>query len=96
MLMGAGMVIAIFKFGPNWIETHPAWFWSMYALYLVVVMAATVVYEALMAGKLNGQTLGKKALKIRIVRPDGSPISMRQAWGRALTRQLFLFLQLID
>lgn len=45
-----------------------------------------VVYEALMLSTRDGQTIGKRALSLRVVRPDGSPISAGQAWGRALIR----------
>ena len=34
----------------------------------------------------NGQTVGKMALRLRVVRPDGSPITTGQAWGRAVMR----------
>lgn len=46
-----------------------------------------VVYEGLMLAA-RGQTLGKMAMKIRVVRPDGQPISTGQAWGRAFMRQI--------
>lgn len=63
----------------------------------LITFAGLLTYEALMTGKRNGQTLGKMALKIRVVRPDGSPISMGQAWGRALARLLLIHvLQLIN
>jgi len=59
---------------------------------IIVVLAAfgafifgMIVYEALMMSR-NGQTLGKMMLKIKVVRPDGTPISAGQAWGRALLR----------
>ena len=55
---------------------------------LAVVLAFVVgfiAYEALMLA-WRGQTLGKMLLHIRVVRPDGTPISTGQAWGRALTR----------
>ncbi len=48
-----------------------------------------VVYEGLMLGA-RGQTLGKMAMKVRVVRPDGSPLTRRQAWGRAAARTLFI------
>jgi len=55
-----------------------------------------IVYEGLMLG-FRGQTLGKMALKVKVVRPDGTPISRGQAWGRAVTRGVFLsFLALIN
>jgi uncharacterized RDD family membrane protein YckC len=44
-----------------------------------------IAYEALMLG-YRGQTLGKMLLHIKVVRPDGLPISKGQAWGRALVR----------
>ncbi|HET8772395.1 MAG TPA: RDD family protein [Thermoanaerobaculia bacterium] len=45
-----------------------------------------VLYEALMLSTRDGQTIGKKVLKLRVVRPDGSSISTGQAWGRAVMR----------
>jgi uncharacterized RDD family membrane protein YckC len=44
-----------------------------------------VVYHALMLAA-KGQTLGKMALKIKVVRVDGGDISAGQAWGRELLR----------
>ena len=46
-------------------------------------------YEALMMQFKSGQTLGKMALKVRVVRPDGSPITTGQAWGRAAMKMIF-------
>ena len=55
-----------------------------------------VVYEALMLS-WRGQTLGKMAMHVKVVRPDGSPISNGQAWGRAVVRGLlFSFLAIIN
>lgn len=48
----------------------------------------SVIYEALMLQMKNGQTLGKMAVKVRVVRPDGSPISAGQAWGRVAIRTI--------
>ena len=44
----------------------------------------------------NGQTLGKMALKVRVVRPDGSPISPGQAWGRVAMRTILGCLWIVD
>ena len=44
-----------------------------------------VVYHALMLAA-KGQTLGKMAVKIKVVRADGGDISAGQAWGRELLR----------
>jgi uncharacterized RDD family membrane protein YckC len=55
----------------------------------LVWMALIVAYEGLMLSLMKGQTLGKKALHLRVVTAEGNPISRGQAWGRALSRQLF-------
>jgi uncharacterized RDD family membrane protein YckC len=47
-----------------------------------------VLYEGAML-QSRGQTLGKMALGIKVVTPDGNPISGGQAWGRAVLRQVF-------
>jgi len=36
----------------------------------------------------RGQTLGKMALGVRVVTPQGGPISRRQAWTRAVAKIL--------
>jgi len=63
-------------------------FWSMYV--------ANVLYEAKFLEK-RGQTLGKIVARIKVVRIDGSPISAKQAWGRAIARGMFIWaLQLVN
>ncbi len=59
--------------------------WLQPAILLIIVLY--VVYEALMLAA-RGQTLGKMAMKIKVVRADGTPISTGQAWGRAFMRQI--------
>lgn len=56
---------------------------------LGVLYAGFSVYEALMLGS-RGQTLGKMATRVHVVRTDGTPITRKQAWGRAFIRSLFL------
>jgi uncharacterized RDD family membrane protein YckC len=51
--------------------------------------AIFVMYEALMLAE-RGQTLGKMAMHVKVVRADGSDISRGQAWGRAIVRALML------
>jgi uncharacterized RDD family membrane protein YckC len=46
-----------------------------------------IVYEGIMLGR-RGQTFGKMAMNLRVVQPDGSPITTKQAWGRAAVRSL--------
>lgn len=55
-----------------------------------------LIYEGLMTQHKQGRTLGKMALKVRIVRADGSPISPGQAWGRAAMRLLLGCLWIVD
>lgn len=52
------------------------------------LIAGFAVYEGLMLGA-RGQTLGKMAAKVRVVRRDGTPITRRQAWARAVIRTVF-------
>jgi uncharacterized RDD family membrane protein YckC len=47
------------------------------------LMFVQLGYEGLMYSNKNGQTLGKIAMRVRVVQPDGSPITTGQAWGRA-------------
>jgi uncharacterized RDD family membrane protein YckC len=54
-----------------------------------------IVYQASML-KARGQTLGKMALHVRVVRPDGSDISGGQAWGREVARALLGVLYVVD
>ncbi|MDP9122777.1 MAG: RDD family protein [Acidobacteriota bacterium] len=61
-------------------------------------LVAWILYEGLML-RSGGQTLGKKAMRIRVVTPEGGPLSRGQAFGRAAMRQVFNFvpcLGLID
>ena len=56
----------------------------------------SLAYEGLMLHFKNGQTLGKMALKVRVVRPDGTPISPGQAWGRVVMRTVLGCLWIVD
>lgn len=56
---------------------------------MAVLYAGFAIYEALMLIS-RGQTVGKMAVGVRVVRADGTPITRRQAWGRAIVRSVFL------
>jgi uncharacterized RDD family membrane protein YckC len=74
-------------------EAMPPWF-NFIGFVQIPFM---IVYEGLMMSRRDGQTLGKIALHLRVVRPDGSPISSGQAWGRAAVRSLLAsFLSLLN
>lgn len=73
-------------------EEPSPWFLVAYIPGLLI----PVLYEAIMLIKKRGQTLGKIALQIRVVRPDGSPITNGQAWGRTLLRMVLGCLIILD
>ena len=54
--------------------------------YLVVTAATPFVYFILCEGLWNGQTLGKKAMRMRVVMADGTPVSFFAALFRNLLR----------
>jgi uncharacterized RDD family membrane protein YckC len=46
-----------------------------------------ILYEGLMLSS-RGQTLGKMAMGIKVVTPEGQDIGVGQAWARVLTRHV--------
>jgi uncharacterized RDD family membrane protein YckC len=63
--------------------------WLMFGAARIGVPALLqLLYEAWMLASFGGQTLGKKALSIRVIRADGGAITGGQAFGRALARDL--------
>jgi uncharacterized RDD family membrane protein YckC len=84
----SGIVLFAFLFPALQNTTNfepPSWLafatWGMLPIY--------IIYEALML-QFRGQTLGKMAMQIRVVKPTGEPISPGQAWGRSLVRVVFI------
>jgi uncharacterized RDD family membrane protein YckC len=47
-----------------------------------------ILYSGLLIGKWNGQTLGKKALGIKVISANGRPCGLGQAFGRAAAEVL--------
>jgi uncharacterized RDD family membrane protein YckC len=80
------IVIASRKGGGDELATFAAF--GIVAIIGVLILGY-VSYEALML-RARGATLGKMAMKIRVVRPDGSPLSLGQAWGRAVSRAVMV------
>ena len=62
-------------------------FLVLIVLLYAVILAAAVTYVALMHA-WRGQTLGKMAVKIKVVTPEGDDISAGQAWLRAVLQIL--------
>jgi uncharacterized RDD family membrane protein YckC len=65
----------------------PTLFWTMEGVLFLGAFVSWVLYEGLMLSR-TGQTLGKKAMHIRVVSAEGSPLSQGQAFGRAAMRQV--------
>jgi uncharacterized RDD family membrane protein YckC len=61
----------------------------------LIYIGIGVVYEGVML-QSRGQTLGKMALKIKVVTPEGGTISGGQAWGRPLARYLMGLVPLLS
>lgn len=60
---------------------------ALIVLMYAVILAAVVTYIAVMHA-WRGQTLGKMAVKIKVVTPEGDDISAGQAWLRAVLQIL--------
>lgn len=71
--------------------------WIVGNFFLVMLFTNGIffVYDALMMAR-DGRTLGKMAVKTRVVRIDGSPITTKQAWGRAALRLVLQFTFIFD
>src|SRR6266404_9571441 len=50
-----------------------------------------ILYETWLLAKFSGQTLGKKAAGIRVIRRDGGAVTAGRAFGRALSRNLMSY-----
>ena len=57
---------------------------------LLSTFGSWILYEGLMLRR-NGQTVGKRAMRIKVVSADGGQLSPGQAFGRATIRQVFTF-----
>jgi uncharacterized RDD family membrane protein YckC len=71
---------------------YPPWPATLYCANVVSLIGA-FVYEWKMVAA-SGQTLGKRALGIKVVSDDGSPLGSH-AWKRPLWRYLFTFMSCI-
>ena len=50
-------------------------------------LVLTILYDAILVAE-SGQTLGKRALKIKVVAETGETVTSGQAWGRALAKMI--------
>jgi uncharacterized RDD family membrane protein YckC len=60
---------------------------------ILVSLLVGVTYDAVLVAN-SGQTLGKKALRIKVVSETGADVTTGQAWGRALAK-LIPFAQVV-
>ncbi|HEX6099776.1 MAG TPA: RDD family protein [Thermoanaerobaculia bacterium] len=79
-IMGVAMLLV--GFNGTGSDINPLFFLSYIPAFFI-----PICYEAVMLQK-KGQTVGKMALRLKVVRPDGSRITAGQAWGRAVMRLL--------
>jgi uncharacterized RDD family membrane protein YckC/ribosomal protein L40E len=61
--------------------------WTIYWLLLLSIYAIQIIYYTVTVGKW-GRTIGKAALRIKVVKADGSRVSYGRAFGRSLAYYL--------
>jgi uncharacterized RDD family membrane protein YckC len=91
IIFGIFFALGTFNTGDPAKPVEPMLFLLMEGVIIVVMSVIWIVYEGMMLAR-GGQTLGKKALRIRVVSAEGGPLSMGQAFGRATMRKVFEFL----
>lgn len=69
--------------------TLNAWAVGLLLFFSLLGYAGGMCYEGFMLAGNKGQTLGKMAVKIRVVTAEGNPITKRQAWWRSVLKLLF-------
>ncbi len=67
-------------------DMSPAAF-LVFVFFMICIYVLPIIYEIVFIGKY-GATWGKMAMKIKVVRPDGSPVSYGQATGRFFAKIL--------
>jgi uncharacterized RDD family membrane protein YckC len=81
ILILATFALFIFAFALSLEETLGLW---LYAIQALIIFALSVGYFAFFETLWQGQTPGKRWLKIRVIREDGRPIGLQQATLRSL------------
>lgn len=93
-----GIPMQIFSGAMNFAVIYlkqPALQFTVMGAVILLSMIITIAYEALMILR-NGQTVGKMALQIKVVRADGGPVAKREAWIRPVVRAFTAILCLAD
>jgi uncharacterized RDD family membrane protein YckC/ribosomal protein L40E len=68
-------------------EVNNQYFWAFVGLACLTGFIVTIIYSAVSIGAW-GRTIGKMALKLKVVKPDGSRVSYWRALGRSLAYYL--------
>jgi uncharacterized RDD family membrane protein YckC len=68
--------------GHSYFEFHHAATPHGWLTRLLILCACAGIYYGAFMWKTNGQTLGKRALKVRVIRTDGLPVSVSRALWR--------------
>ncbi|MGP8080023.1 MAG: RDD family protein [Dehalococcoidales bacterium] len=68
-------------------NTSESTFLIFYLIFTLVVYGVQIAYSTIAVGKW-GKTVGKAALGLKVVKPDGSRVSYWRAFGRSLAYQL--------
>jgi uncharacterized RDD family membrane protein YckC len=68
----------------------PVWYWQYVLLSLLISTVIQLAYQTIAVGKW-GKTVGKAALGLKVVKPDGAKVSLMRALGRALAFELNAF-----
>jgi uncharacterized RDD family membrane protein YckC len=85
-----------FAAAPGSPETADTVMGGLMVLLMIGGALLVLAYEGFMLAS-RGQTLGKMAVGIKVVTPEGRDLSAGQAWGRAVLRQVFFsYLALIN
>ena len=72
----------VFARGGIW-DTAPKWLKAIFILLAFIVGSS---YFIVLEWRMNGQTIGKRLLKLRVIREDGRPITFWEAAVRNLLR----------
>jgi uncharacterized RDD family membrane protein YckC len=65
--------------------------WGVVAITYLLSLVAPFLYYTIFHGRPSGQTLGKRAVRIRVVGDNGAPIGYARAFGRYAITVVFAF-----
>jgi uncharacterized RDD family membrane protein YckC len=94
IILGTFFALGAFRLNDPANPVNPVLFFTMEGVLILGTMVAWILYEGLMLSR-DGQTIGKKALRIKVVSAEGGPLSKGQAFGRAAMRKVFELLSCI-